>query len=165
MKLEVRKWREFKIGDYFEVKRGKRIVKNVDFFDVKTEEYRYPVVTAATLNNSIDGYFSNYNCNENTIVCGGEAGGFFATYQEEKCWVMDRSRIFLPYLDVSNKINKYTSFFLITIFKKEMFKYSYGRSANPRHIMDTVIKLPADELGDPDWQFMEDYIKEIWGGI
>ena len=160
-KLDISNWKEFKIGNYFEVRRGKRIVKNVDFFDVKNEEYRYPVVTAATSNNSIDGYFNNYNCDDNAIVCGGEAGGFYATYQEEKCWVMDRSRIFLPYSSVASKINKFTSLFLVTIFKKEMFKYSYGRSANPRHIMDTVIKLPVDNCGEPDWQFMEEYIKKL----
>lgn len=160
-KLDISNWKEFKIGDYFEVKRGKRIVKDVDFFDMKSDEYQYPVVTAATSNNSIDGYFNNYNCDDNAIVCGGEAGGFYATYQEEKCWVMDRSRIFLPYPNVASKINKFTSLFLVTIFKKEMFKYSYGRSANPRHIMDTVIKLPVDNCGEPDWQFMEEYIKKL----
>lgn len=74
---------------------------------------------------------------------------------------MDRSRIFLPYSSVASKINKFTSLFLVTIFKKEMFKYSYGRSANPRHIMDTVIKLPVDNCGEPDWQFMEEYIKKL----
>lgn len=163
MKLEERQWNEFRIGDFFEVKRGKRIVKDVDFLREKTDDYTYPVVTAATTNNSIDGYYNKHNCPKNSIVCGGEAGGFFATYQEEECWVMDRSRIFTPKMCIKNKINKFTAFFLITIFKKEMFKYSYGRSANPTHIENTIVKLPVND-NDIDWEFMENYMKEIWGG-
>ena len=64
-----------------------------------------------------------------------------------------------------NKINKFTAFFLITIFKKEMFKYSYGRSANPNHIENTIIKLPVTQENDIDWEFMELFIKEIWVGV
>lgn len=163
MRLEDREWIEYYIGDFFDVFRGKRIVKDVDFLREKNDEYFYPVVTAATTNNSIDGYYNKSNCPGNSIVCGGEAGGFFSTYQEEDCWVMDRSRIFKPKDNIDGIINKYIAFFLVTIFKKEMFKYSYGRSANPSHIINTIIKLPSS--GDsPDWEFMEDYIKEIWNG-
>ena len=141
--------------------RGKRIVKDVDYFTKKSDDYFYPVVTSTTLNNSIDGYYNHYNCEANSIVCGGEASGFFASYQEEKCWVMDRSRIFIPDDLIKNKVNKFTSLFLITILKKEMFKYSYGRSANPKHILNTIIKLPIDIDNKPDWKFMERYIKSL----
>ena len=51
--------------------------------------------------------------------------------------------------------------FLITIFNKEQFKYSYGRSANPNNILNTVIKLPVDKYGNPDWNYMEEFIKRI----
>ena len=74
---------------------------------------------------------------------------------------MDSSRIFTPSKKIYDRINKFVSLFLITIFKKEMFKYSYGRKARPSHILNTIIKLPADELGEPNWQFMEEYIKKL----
>lgn len=159
--IDFTNWKDFSIGDLFNIKRGKRIVKNIDFFNYKVRDYIYPVVTASTLNNSIDGYYNNYNCIENTIVCGGEASGFFATYQDEKCWVMDRSRIFVPKENIKKYINKYTAIFLVTIFKKEMFKYSYGRSANPKHIANTIIKLPTDKNGNPNWNYMKNFIKNI----
>ena len=95
-------------------------------------------------------------------MCCGEVNGFFSTYQEEKCWVLDTNRIFIPIEEKKFKLNKFIAFFLITIFKKEMFKFSYGRKARPCHIEDTFIKLPEALNGEPDWNFMEKYMKEIW---
>lgn len=56
MNLNVNEWKEFKIGDLFNVVRGSRIVKNEDYFEEPTEELKYPVITAKTTNNGIDGY-------------------------------------------------------------------------------------------------------------
>lgn len=160
MSLETKNWKEFVIGDYFDVCRGKRIVKDIDFISDKIDDYTYPVVTASATNNSVDGYYNKSNCPGNSIVCGGDASGFFATYQEESCWVVDSSRIFIPKKEIRKKIDKYVCFFLITIFRKEMFKFSYGRKCNPNHIMKTKIKLPQkNDL--PDWNFMSKYIKDI----
>lgn len=166
--LDTDKWINYKIKDFFDVTRGKRIVKDRDYVRAKDELNTYPVITASSINNSVDGYYYDYNCEENTVVCGGEAGGFFATFQEEKCWVMDRSRIFIPNKNFKFKMNKEIGIFLATIFRKEMFKYSYGRSPNPRHIENTVIKLPSlynvnlDKY-EPDWDGIESFMKSLWG--
>ncbi len=162
--IQGKKWSDFRIGDFFEVKRGKRIVKDVDYIKTLEGDYVYPVITSTTMNNSIDGYYTKYNCPENTVVCGGEASGFFATYQEEKTWVMDRSRIFTPNKSFKYEMNKNIGLFLVTIFRQERFKYSYGRSANPNHIMNTIISLPSNINDEPDWEYMDQYISEIWDG-
>lgn len=39
-------------------------------------------------------------------------------------------------------------------------KYTYGRMGNSRMVVRERIMLPVDSSGDPDWQFMEDYIRE-----
>ncbi len=39
-------------------------------------------------------------------------------------------------------------------------KYTYGRMGNAKTILREQLLLPTDEAGDPDWQFMEDYIRE-----
>jgi len=48
--------------------------------------------------------------------------------------------------------------FLCTLMRNERYRYSYGRAFIMGKIKDTLIKLPALENGEPDWQFMEDYI-------
>ena len=65
MNLNKNNWKEYRIGDYFEVKRGKRIVKDVDYIEEKDDDYQFPVVTASATNNSISGYYRFHNCEEN----------------------------------------------------------------------------------------------------
>lgn len=44
---------------------------------------------------------------------------------------------------------------------KEKYKWSYGRKPKNNKVYDTIIKLPVDEKGEPDWVFMENYIKSL----
>ena len=157
--LQSKKWKRFLIKDFFDVTRGKRIVRNIDYFTDKNDEFCYSVITASVKNNSVDGFYHSYNCPENSIVCGGEASGSFSTYQADKCWVMDRARIFTPKANII--INKFIALFLCVIFDKNQYRYSYGRSANPDNIQNTAILLPVNHNDYPDWQFMEDYIKSL----
>lgn len=161
-KLDKSKWIDFKIGDFFSVKRGKRIVRDVDYFVSKTSEYKYPVITSTTTNNGVDGYYTESNCPKNTLVCGGEASGMFTTYQEEECWVMDRARILTPKINVP--MNKYIGLFMATILKQNQYKYCYGRSANPNDIENLIVQLPAKN-NYPDFDYMEKYIKDLWGEV
>ena len=58
-------------------------------------------------------------------------------------------------------LNERTALYIVTILNNEQFKYSYGRAFLMDRIKDTMIKLPTDSDGKPDWQFMEDYIKSL----
>lgn len=58
-------------------------------------------------------------------------------------------------------LNKYTGLFITTLLNKERFRYNYGRAYLKESVMSTRVKLPADAAGNPDWQFMEDYIKSL----
>jgi len=59
------------------------------------------------------------------------------------------------------EMNSYTALFLQTIINLEQFRYSYGRKFNQTRIKSTKIKLPVNAQNQPDWQFMEDYIKSL----
>lgn len=50
---------------------------------------------------------------------------------------------------------------MVSLLNMERFRYSYGRAYVMNLISDTVIKLPADSDGAPDWNFMENYIKSL----
>lgn len=150
-------WEEFKISDFFDVMRGERIVKNIDYKTFKTTEYKYPVITSSKKNNGVDGYYLENNCKGNTLVCGGEASGLFTTYQANECWVMDRARIFTPNINM----NVYIALFFVTIMNKNQYKYSYGRSANPDDIKNLTLKLPVKIDKQPNWIYIENYIKSL----
>jgi len=61
----------------------------------------------------------------------------------------------------NENLNPYSAQFLVTILDMERYRYSFGRKYNKNAIMNSKIKLPANSTGNPDWQFMEDYIKSL----
>ncbi|MBQ5543754.1 MAG: restriction endonuclease subunit S [Mycoplasmataceae bacterium] len=158
-KLDTSSWSEFEIGKYFDVKRGKRIVENVDYFNLKNDENPFNVITAKTSNNGVNGYYSKSNCPKNTLVACGEVSGMITTFQENECWVLDTCRIFTP---LFKGFNKWIALFIIPIFNQNTFRYSYGKSANPDDIKKLIIKLPVDLNREPDWRYMEEYMKQLW---
>lgn len=177
MPFDITQWKEFKIGELFDISRGCRLVKDEDYFDKKDEQYRFPVITAKTTNNGVDGFYFESNCDGNCVVACGEASGMFSTYQREPCWVMDTARIF----SFKNKDMNFTpaiGLFFVTILNCNTYRFSYGRKAKPSNMYPIIIKLPVKkdingkDLYDktfkfsqkgyvPDFQYMEDFIKNL----
>ena len=58
-------------------------------------------------------------------------------------------------------MNKYIAIFLVTLINKEQYRYSYGRKCSQIKLRNSKIKLPVTPSGEPDWKFMEDYIKSL----
>lgn len=40
-------------------------------------------------------------------------------------------------------------------------RYNYDNQFRENNFQKEIIKLPVDSNGNPDWQFMEDYIKSL----
>lgn len=58
-------------------------------------------------------------------------------------------------------LNVYVAQFLITVLDLERYRYSFGRKYKKDVIKTSRIKLPATQNGEPDWKFMENYIKSL----
>lgn len=57
-------------------------------------------------------------------------------------------------------INKYSGLFISRMIRQTCSKYSYGKMGNQESIKRERIMLPIDESGNPDYAFMEQYIRE-----
>ena len=156
--IDFNNFKKFKIDSFFDVFRGKRIVKEIDYSSKKNNKNIYPVITATTQKNGIDGYYKNFNSQGSVIISCGEVSGMYSTFHDKKIWVLDTMRILKPKY---NFLNKYVAFFLIPLLNANMIKFSYGLKAKPKDIKKINIKLPVDKYGNPDWKFMEDYIKSL----
>ena len=155
--LNLDNWKLFSIGQLFTITRGKRIVREQDYEKNIVENFKIPVITTTTVNNGIDGYYIKSNSKGNVLITCGEASGMFTTYQKNPVWALDTVRI----LDPKFKFNKNIALFLIPILNANMFRFSYGRKAKPSHVRSIKIKLPVDKNGNPDWEYMENYIKSL----
>jgi len=58
-------------------------------------------------------------------------------------------------------LDSFNGLFIATIISKNKYKYNFGRKAFRKNYSNDKIKLPVDNESNPDWQFMEDYIKSL----
>jgi hypothetical protein len=151
--LDISKWKKFKISDLFDVRGTKTTIVSI------LESHgsgMYPYITTQSSNNGVKGFYNYYTETGNVLVIDSAVAGY-CSYQEENFSASDHVEKLLPQFN----LNKYTGLFLVSILNKEGYRYNYGRKCNQIQIKNTIIKLPVDEDGCPDWQFMEDYIKAL----
>jgi 16S rRNA G966 N2-methylase RsmD len=147
--LNTVKWMEFNVGSLFECKTTKALIS--------TEAGISPYVTRSAINNGISGYVNSehYLLNKaNCITIGAEGGIAFYQCKDFVAGVK-------IYTLRNDRLNNYNGLFICTVLNCSMYKYSYGRARILSKIKDETIKLPADKNGDPDWDFMENYIKAL----
>jgi hypothetical protein len=172
LNLNVSKWMDFKYSEIFEIKHG--------FFNKKPEitlNGEIIFIGATDSNNGITSYHTfediestpksedapNVSIDEkmfqeNSITVSNNGSVGYAFYQpKEFTCSHDVNPLYLK----NKKLNKYIAMFLCTLIELEKFRWAYGRKWRPVRMPDSVIKLPVTEKNEPDWQFMEDYIKSL----
>jgi restriction endonuclease S subunit len=155
MSLDSIKWIEFKVSDLFWVKGSKTTPK------LTLDKYgygKYPYITTRATNNGINGFYDHYTERGNVLTIDSATIGH-TTYQEQNFSASDHVEKLIPIN--SNNFNKYIALFFKTILNKEQYRYAYGRKFNQTRIKETVINIPVNDSNQPDWQFMEYYIKSL----
>lgn len=152
--LKSRKWKYFEIEkDLFEVT-GTKTTPLIIL--EKKGKGNFPYVTTQATNNGVEGFY-NFSTEEGNVLTIDSAVVGFCSYQKLKFSASDHVEKLTPKF----KLNVFNAMFLVTIINLEQFRYNYGRKFNQERIRKTNILLPTDDNGEPDWQFMEDYIKSL----
>ena len=89
------------------------------------------------------------------FICQGAGSNGFNLYMDKET-IQSTSNT----LGYNENLNKYNSLFIITVLDLERPKWSFGRGRNPT-LKNQIVKLPADANGNPDWKYMEEYIKSL----
>lgn len=98
-------------------------------------------------------YINDRNCVTIAMVGDSTCSAFF---QSEDFFASQNL------LTLRNKnINEYNSIFLSVLIYLEKYRFSYGRTLTKSYFENMKIKLPVNEKGEPDWKFMESYIKSL----
>lgn len=151
--LTDREWKAFYIVDVFDtIQRGKRL-KTADHFvgDI-------PYVSSSALNNGVDNFVSNDKDVRKFSDClslanSGSVGSCF--YEPFEFVASDH----ITHLK-SKAFNKYHYLFLATMIGRLSQKYNFNREINDKRISREIILLPISDDGQPDYAFMEEFIKE-----
>ena len=152
--IEEKEWSAFFLKDIFKViQRGKRLKK------ADHKKGKMPYVSSTGLNNGVDEYVGNKekvrifsDCL--TIANSGSVGACF--YQPFKFVASDHVTKLK-----NEKLNEYSYKFISTIVQRLGVKYSFNREMNDTRIKKEKILLPINEKNEPDYDYMENYMKQL----
>lgn len=151
--FNVKKWKSFTISSLFDVMGSKTTPKR------NLQEIGngiYPYITTSSVNNGVEGFYDFYTEDGNVLVVDSAVKGV-CSYQAQKFTASDHVEKLIPKFE----LNPYIAMFFITLVNLEGYRYSYGRKFNQIRIKETEIMLPVGKNNEPDYKFMEDYIKSL----
>ena len=152
-KIDTKNWLNFPISDFFSVVKGTRLTK------ANMREGVIRFIGASSVNNGITAYISNkehlHPGNTITITYNGSVGEAF--YQDEIFWASDDVNVLYPKF----KLNRSLAMFFIPLLKKAGQKYAFIDKWKREDMEKDCIKLPVDENHQPDFSYMESYMKNL----
>lgn len=154
LSLKDREWKPFSVIDIFdEVERGKRLKKSDHV------EGKRPYVSSSAKNNGVDQFIGNTekvrtfkNCL--SLANSGSVGACF--YEPFEFVASDH----ITHLQRAGT-SQYIYLFMATTISRLSEKYDFNREINDYRISREKIMLPVTDLGEPDYQFMEEYMKAL----
>jgi hypothetical protein len=155
--LDFSTWRNFKIGDYFKAINTGNILNR----EIADGSGTTPYVTASSVNNGVVAYIdaSNFDIIKgNCILVGGKT--FTLTYQKVD-FVSNDSHNFTLYLD-NNHASETIYLFMLTALRCSLSqRYSWGDAVTKDKMLSAQVLLPATHKGEPDWQYMDSYVRHL----
>ena len=153
-KLDEREWKDFSIPEIFQnIQRGKRL-KNADHIPGLV-----PYVSSTANNNGVDDYIE---ASEGTRVFKNcislaNSGSVGTAFYEPFAFVASDHITSLE----CKEANEYIYLFLTAVLEQQGSNFNFNREINDIRIKKMRVMLPVTNDGKPDYQFMEDYIREL----
>jgi hypothetical protein len=150
--LKDKVWGEFFIEDVAQIVSGR------DIYEAEREKGNIPYVSATANNNGI-GYFvgnKNETLEENCLSVNRNGSVGYSFYHQYKALFSNDCRK----LRLKNK-SPFVGKFIARIITEQKDKYGYGYKMGTGRIKRQKILLPIDKKGQPDYDYMENYIKKI----
>ncbi len=172
MKINTYTWGTFKYSKIFEIKKG--------FYNKKPEHIKagnIPFLGATDKNNGVTEYYSLYDLKKASktgdeknapledkifprnalCVTNNGAPGYVYYQDREFTCSHDVNPLYLK----KGEFNRYIAMFVATVIEQDRYRWQYGRKWRPSRMKNSKIKLPQDKNGNPDWEYMEQYIRNL----
>lgn len=152
IKLSDREWHSFLLNDLFIVESGKDITLYNNSGDL-------PYINSSGVNNGITKFVENGKKMQRNFISIARTGTVGATFYHDYTAVASGNvRMLRPKFF---NFNKYIGMFFIEAIKYNISnRFSYGNILGTNRIKKIKLKLPVDYNNQPDYDFMERYIKE-----
>lgn len=155
--LNTKNWKYFELKDIFKLEKCKcssatELLENGDdIYYIGAKKNENGIMQKVEL---VDDLVSQGNC----IVFIGDGQGSvgYTTYQEVD--FIGSTTLTCGY---NANLNKYIGLFFVAILDLERYRFSFGRKYGKEQVKKMKIKLPVTKTNEPDYKFMEEYIKTI----
>lgn len=162
--LNVQDWKYFLLKDICKITMGNKM----DATAMTTDNPEYNFVGRSADNNGVamkvdavytenDELIEPYPAGCITVALGGSLG---STYLQKEPFYTSQN---VSVLEFPKEVSDSAKLFLCTLIHNEsLYKYfPFGRELNTHIRTDFGFTIPVDSDGNPNWQFMENYIKAL----
>ena len=152
-KIDVSQWKEFKLSSMFDICYGSFVPK-------KDRGTKTPFITTSSENNGISYYVDSdpmFRGDALTVASDGSVGETF--YHDEPFSAGNIAVVLEPHDDVRAKWTPKSALFIATCIRKyAQIRHSWTDKYSVNRVRDTMLPLPVDSSGKPDWHYMDEYI-------
>lgn len=154
MSIENKKWKDFLIGDIFNIKTGALLPKKI------LKKGNVARITATDSNNGVYDYYSevthkNFRTVENFISVSFLGSVFYHPYLAS----LDMK---IHSVQLKNiEFNRHIAHFMVIALKRTTAIFSYGDQLSSSDLPKKKILLPVNDKDEPDFDFMQSYIKTL----
>ena len=160
-KIDVSGWGEFKVGELFDVSISKSIDKTyLNFIDDGEIEY----IGRTAVNNGIQGKMNvldNIIPNQHNVFSLAQIGDNVCLFRETPWYSSQNIFILHPKYKKIIAVEKFVS----TVITKTMLSVygcdAYASYPTLKTLKDVTLLLPVTSAGDPDWDYMEQYMSKM----
>ncbi len=146
-------WSNFPIDNLFDIKKGKRVTKA----DRAPGTTRF--IGASEKNNGITDLAaldSIFPAGTMTVVYNGNSVGS-AFFQDQEYFACDDVNVLVPKYPMSC----WVQLFIAAIIRHGRFRFTYGYKWTLARMKTTTVRLPVDADGNPNWLYMESFMKGL----
>ncbi|MFI0427477.1 MAG: restriction endonuclease subunit S [Flavobacterium sp.] len=154
LKLQDRDWRQFKLASVFKIENCK--CSKVSGL----QKGSTPYIGATNRNNGVMSFvkadkklITKGNCI--AFICDGEGSVGYSIYKSEDFIGSTTVKV-----GRNENLNKWNATFITTIADTVRSKYNFGFKRNETHLKNEILMLPANTKGEPDFEFMEAFMKQ-----
>lgn len=146
-------WQQFTLSELFDIRKGQRLTK-ANMLPGNT-----PYIGASDSTNGVTNTIG-----QNPIHAGGTITVSYngsvaeAFYQPKAFWATDDVNVLYP---KNFELNPERALFLCTLIRLEKYRFNYGRKWHLERMRESIVRLPVDASGRPDWSYIERYIQSL----
>ena len=161
--IDTSSWTKFKVSDIFVTEKhgsGLKVPTGAMMSKKDLVDGDIPRVTVSNFNNGITGYYADSDDKKYRTYQNFISVSFLGTvfYQPDKVSLDMKVHCLKP---LDYELNVYSAGYIVSIIRKAISNFAYSDQLSSTVLAELEFALPATSDGQPDWDYMESYMKAV----